>query len=392
MEFKRCYAPFTQSTFLLGPRGVGKSTFIRETCAPRLTIDLLRSSDYLRLSRNPSELEDLVGPLKKGDRVFIDEIQRVPELLNEVHRLIELKGLVFFLTGSSARRLRAKGVNLLAGRALMRKMFPLTIAEIGGKRNLPDLLLRGTLPMAINCKSNEMAEDFLASYVSTYLKEEIHQEALVRQLDSFSRFVEIAGQYQGQVLNFESLAREVGKSGDTIQAWFQILRDTLVGEFVEAYPLGVFPRETTHPKFYFFDSGVARVAAGIRDFSDSPETRGYFFECLILNELRAYLEVYKKTFKIGYVMNPSLGDIDFVIELRKKSMSAPAHIALVEVKLTKKWDSRFEKMSFAVSERTKNKVVRNLAVYLGDRRMKRGSLEIFPLDAFISELWRGNLI
>lgn len=391
MKFKRIYSFPKTSILLFGPRGTGKSTYVKEVLKPDLTIDLLQSKFQRALSINPSHLEELTGHLKESQVVFIDEIQKIPELLDEVHRLIEEKKLTFILTGSSARKLRKAGVNLLAGRALSKKMFPLTLFEIGGTKKIDQILQNGSLPKSVLEKNDELADEYLASYVQTYLKEEVFQEGLTRNLAQFSHFIELAGQYHGMILNFENIAREVGTSGDTIKSWFQILEDTLIGIQLPAYRLNIAKKETKHSRFFFFDPGVARAAEGLSNLAESPERKGFYFEGVILNELRAYAEVHKKKWSIYYYNVPSSGDMDFIIETKKKSISQPAEFITLEVKLAKKWDSKFEKMSNSIKESCPKNLKRMLAIYLGDKRLTKNGIEIFPLDQFISELWNKGL-
>jgi predicted AAA+ superfamily ATPase len=304
---------------------------------------------------------------------------------------IEEKKLIFLLTGSSARKIRKSGVNLLAGRALSKKMFPLTLFEVGDEKKLDELIEFGTLPKSVTEKDSELCNEYLASYVQTYLKEEVFQEGLTRNLAQFSHFIELAGQYHGQILNFENIGREIGTSGDTIKAWFQILEDTLVGTLLPAYRLNIAKNETRHSRFYFFDPGVARASEGLIDIKESPERKGFYFEGLLLNELRAYAEVNQKKWNFYYYNTPSTGDVDFIIELRRKGISKPAEFITLEVKLSKKWDPKFEKMSLLLKEKHPKSVKRMLAIYLGDKRLTRNGIEIFPLSQFVKELWTKGL-
>jgi uncharacterized protein len=376
---------------LLGPRGTGKSTFVKEVLKPYLTIDLLHNKTFRALQLNPSSLEELVGHVKPSQCVFIDEVQKIPELLDEVHRLIENLGLQFILTGSSARKLRKTGVNLLAGRAISRKMFPLTLKEIGKLRPIQTVLVNGALPRAVTDDDNEAVDEYLATYVETYLKEEIFQAGLTRNLSTFSKFIELAGQYHGMVLSYEAIARDLGVSGDTVRAWFQILIDTLLGSVLPAYPLHMERNETKHGRFYLFDAGVARAAEGLRDFTETPERKGFYFEGILLNELKAYCEVKRKNWRLFFYSAPGLGDIDFIIETRRKTMSAPAQIITLEVKLAREWKPGFDKLSQRVREKCPKQVARSLGVYLGNRRLSRSGVEVFPLNAFLDELWNDKL-
>lgn len=392
MRFQRVYPHPTQSILLLGPRGIGKSTFIRQDLRPDFVVDLLKQETKRVLSLNPSRLEEMTSHLNEGSTILIDEVQHIPELLDEVHRLIEGRRFVFWLTGSSARSIRRRGVNLLAGRALSKKMYPLCLKEIGSERSISQLLFSGLLPTAVTGASDEAINDYLFSYVETYLKEEIIQEGLVRSLNDFSKFLEVAGQFHGQILNFESLAREVGRSGETIKSWFQILQDTLIGELIESYPLGVFARETRHSKFYFFDCGVARAAQGFQSLDEIPEQRGFYLETIILNELKTFFEVSRKRFKIFYFSVPGGGDIDFIIETRKKTISAPAQFVCLEIKNSKVWKASYEDLVLRVKAAKSKQVTRVLGVYRGEHRLTRGPVEVYPINEFIKSLWANEIL
>ncbi|MFM9968183.1 MAG: ATP-binding protein, partial [Burkholderiales bacterium] len=242
----------TQSFFLFGPRGTGKTAWLREHFSAAPFFDLLDSATYTELLASPRRLDDRIPSNYKG-WVVVDEIQRVPELLNEVHRLIESRRLQFVLTGSSARKLRARGVNLLAGRALTRQMHPLCAAELGRDFDLKRAIQFGTLPFAC---TTEKPRDYLASYVSTYLREEIQQEGLTRNLAAFGRFLEAASFSQGSVLNISSVARECGVQVKMADAYFGILEDLMIAVRIPVFARRAKRRLVAHPKFYFFDAGV----------------------------------------------------------------------------------------------------------------------------------------
>ncbi|MFN7904682.1 MAG: ATP-binding protein [Pseudobdellovibrionaceae bacterium] len=388
--FKRMYSILGNSCLILGPRGVGKSTFVLEQVQPALIIDLLKAKTFRELQMNPSLLEDQTAHLKKNETVFIDEIQKIPSLLDEVHRLIETKKIHFIMTGSSARKLRQSGTNLLAGRALGLKMFPLTLKELNGTQDILDVLKFGTLPTTIN--QRDIADEYLASYVDLYLKEEVFQESLTRNLEAFSHFIEIAGQYHGQLINFENIGREIAISGDTIKSWFQILIDTLVGRKVEAYPTLIFPKQMRHSKFYFFDSGIAWAATG-QSFKEIPtEYKGFQFESLILNEVLTYLEVSRKKYRIFHFSVSQKGDVDFLIQRKKKSFNSAEELISLEVKASRLWKNGSEKLSMELKSALPKTIARSLAVYLGQQRLTKGSLEIFPIQEFVESLWSGELI
>lgn len=391
MKYNRVYENPKVSILLLGPRGTGKSTFIKSEVKPDIIIDLLKQSTFRQLSLNPSELEELVAHLKPLQTVLIDEIQKVPVLLDEVHRLIEDRQLIFFLTGSSARKLKKEGANLLAGRAISKKMFPLCLKEIGRTKSIQSLVFSGCLPRAVTEVDKDLLNDFLFTYVESYLKEEIFQEGLIRNLNEFSKFIELAGQYHGQIINFENIAREIGKSGDTVKAWFQILQDTLIGQLIDPYPLHIIPKETKHPRFYYFDCGVSRAAEGLKDIEEVPERAGFYFETIILNELRTYFEVKRKPYKIFYYSVSSYGDLDFVIEVKKKTVSSPAKFVGLEVKYTKKWKPEFEKVLTKIKQECSKQMVGSFGIYLGEQRLTKPHIDILPIYTFVELLWQDRL-
>ncbi|MBC7419827.1 MAG: ATP-binding protein [Bdellovibrio sp.] len=392
MKYLRVYPKFTKSVLLLGPRGTGKSTYIKDIIKPNLTIDLLKTSVFRELLKNPSLIEDMISHVLAGETVFIDEIQKIPELLDEVHRLIENKKIKFILTGSSARKLKKQGVNLLAGRAIYQKFFPLSLFEIKNRKPIDSILFTGLLPYALSLDSNADCNDFLFSYVESYLKEEIFQEGLTRNLADFTYFLELAGQYHGQIINYENIAREVSKSGEAVKAWFQILEDTLIGEMIEPYSLNLYPKETKHKKFYFFDHGIARAASGIKTMEEVAEKKGFYLESLILNELKVYKEVKKENFKIYFYNVSGKGDVDFIIEVKKKTLSQPAEFITLEIKNTKKWNSQFSQLQHEIKNNFPKKCRKSIAVYRGEQRLTQKGIEIFPLDQFIESLWSGEII
>ena len=245
-----------KSFFLFGPRGTGKTTWLKHHLPEALFINLLQSEFYNRLSANPGYLRELIPP-GHAERVIIDEVQRIPALLNEVHDLIESSKLNFVLTGSSARALRRKGVNLLAGRALTYFMHPLTVTEQQDAFALRNSIQLGHLPARF---SEGNPGKYLKDYVQTYLREEVMQEGLTRNIGHFSRFLEVASFSQGAIVNISNTAREAQVARPVAENYFSILEDLLL-----AVRLPVFSRKakrqlTTHRKFYFFDAGVFRAA------------------------------------------------------------------------------------------------------------------------------------
>ena len=218
--------------------------------------------------------------------MLIDEVQKVPELLDEVHHLYEERRLHFALSGSSARKLKRSGVNLLAGRAINRRMFPLTFPEYSsGNFSSDDLTEWGTLPLVLD--QFEHRAETLSSYVDNYLRQELLEEGIVRNIEPFVRFLAVAGQMNGQTLNVENVARESKVGRTTVDKYFAVLVDTLIGFRLAAYQPSIRVNEVAHPKFYFFDAGVARAAAGLAFESLDKYYKGFLFETYLLNEVRA---------------------------------------------------------------------------------------------------------
>jgi predicted AAA+ superfamily ATPase len=244
--------PPRQSFFLFGPRGVGKTAWLHQQLPTALFFDLLDHATYTGLLAAPQRLGDQI-PQGHKDWVVVDEVQRAPELLNEVHRLIESRRLRFALTGSSARKLRGRGVNLLAGRAVTRHMHPLTALELGKAFELKRALRYGCLPLA--CTSDN-PPDYLKSYAATYLREEVQQEGFARNIGAFGRFLEAASFSQGSVLNMAAVARECAISAKVAEDYFSILEDLLIAVRLPVFTKRAKRRLIAHPKFYYFDAGV----------------------------------------------------------------------------------------------------------------------------------------
>ncbi len=387
--YKRVLSIPTKSFFLFGARGTGKSTWLRSVLKPSLVVDLLKSSDFLRLSADPSHLAELCGPLKPGSWVIIDEIQRVPELLNEVHRIYEEKKLHFALSGSSARKLKRGGANLLAGRALQRFCFPLVYPEYGTKNAFAEIIDWGALPLVLSDPKH--CKETLNTYVETYLRQELLEEGLVRKLEPFARFLRIAGICNGQVLNVENISREAHVGRTTVDKYFEILEDTLLATRLYPYRPSLKVKELGHPKFYFFDSGVARACAGLVDEAVDGAWRGFALETCLLNELKAYNHYTAKNRSLYYYGVSGSFDIDFIVELKKKTMSQKAEIICIEVKLAKKWDSRWSQACEKIAEEKSLKVVQNYGVYLGDEVLKVKSMTVLPVARFLERLHGGEI-
>jgi len=310
--------PKNRSFFLFGQRGTGKSSLIKSTFhEDALVINLLDSKVYLELVSAPWRLREMVLARKAQHQlVVIDEIQKVPALLDEVHLLIEEHKVNFAMTGSSARKLKKAGINLLAGRALDYRLYPLTHLELGEDFNLQHILTWGSLPKTIVEQEFQFKEEYLYSYVTTYLEQEIIVEQLVRQIEPFTRFLEVAAQQNTNVINFENIARDVKVSAVSVKSYFQILVDTLVGFYLPAYHTSVRKRQKVAPKFYFHDIGIVRALQ--KTVAIAPQ-RGTFefgalFESFIINEIIRLNEYYRTRYEFSHIRLEDDSEIDLVVE------------------------------------------------------------------------------
>jgi uncharacterized protein len=377
------------SFFLFGPRGVGKTTWLREVLFDALFFDLLDSSLYLELSRSPGTLEAMIGNLPKDSWIVIDEIQKIPNLLDEVHRLMETRGWKFALSGSSARKLRRGGTNLLGGRAVTRNLDAFSCKELGEAFDAEFSLQWGFLPYVQFDRKN--APDILNSYVNTYIKEEIKEEGIVRNLPPFLRFLNIAGQLNGQLVNGQNIAREASVPRSSVDVYFSILEDTLLGHFLPAYRPNVKVREQAHPKFYWFDPGVARAAAGLIFDPVDRLWKGRALENMIYHELRVYNLTQNKNRQISFYRTGSGVEIDFVIETRKRQPPSNAHIVCVEVKMSERWDRRWERPMRSLSNSGRIHVVKMIGVYTGKRAYHFDGVDVLPVEDFLERLHQGDI-
>lgn len=299
-----------KSFFLFGLRGSGKSSLIQLQLAERIpVINLLRTELYLELSAKPFKFEGIIDAMGQSPIIVIDEIQRVPELLNEVHRLIEERHLTFLLTGSSARKLKREGVNLLAGRAWQANLYPLTSNEIP-QFNLERYLRFGGLPPVY---LSEEPEEELIAYADTYLKEEIQAESLVRKLSAFTQFLQVAAVTSGQIINFAAVANDTGVPASTIREYYQILEDTFVGFFVPAWTKSLKRKPVSKAKFYFSDLGIKNTLAALKSIPKNTDVYGQAFEQFIALELRAYLSYRRIHKNLSYWSSKHGSEVDFII-------------------------------------------------------------------------------
>ncbi len=321
----------SQSFFLFGARGTGKTTLLKHQFSGPdvLLIDLLSGLFTSELEAHPERLEGLTNNPKK-ERVVIDEIQKIPPLLDEVHRLIENTGQKFILTGSSARKLKRSAANMLAGRAFVFKLFPLTHLELGGIFDLNEVLSFGSLPKIFSFSTQRDKILFLKAYADTYLKEEILIEQLVRKLPPFRKFLELAATQDTELVSYTNIARDINVDPKVVANYYSILEDTLLGFLLEPFAHSLRKRQKHTPKFYWFDTGVRRALSGTVDDVTKPASFefGSLFESFIINEFHRLLTYAERSFKMSFFRVDEKTEIDLIIERPKM----PTY--LIEIKST----------------------------------------------------------
>jgi len=365
-----------KSFFLFGPRATGKSTLVdRQLSGSATIIDLLDSRFFLRLSAAPHDLESIVDA--RGPRlIVIDEIQRIPELLNEVHRLIESRQIRFLLTGSSARKLRRGQANLLAGRVWEARLFPLTWKE-APDFDLNKYLRYGGLPAVY---LSDFPEEELDAYVNTYLKEEIMAEGLVRSLPPFSRFLRSMALSSGEVINFTKLANDCQVPASTVREHVGLLEDTLVGFFLPAWTESKKRKAIKSGKFYFFDPGVVHTLAGTRSLDRNSDLYGKSFELFIGMEIRAYLNYSRTKVPLTYWRSTHGHEVDFLI----------GETTAVEVKATERVTPRDFKGLKALAEEG---IYTDFFLISQDGvATRQGNIQAVHWEDFLTRLWHGEII
>lgn len=319
--------PKNHSFFLFGPRQTGKSTLLKENFSKQESYyyDLLQSSEYLKLKANPSIFrQEILARPPHIKKIIIDEIQKIPILLNEIHSLMsEIPNLIFILTGSNAKKLKTEEANLLAGRALTYFLHPLTTRELPKDILLTDLLRFGSLPPVIN-QEKTIKSQILQSYVHTYLKEEIEREAQLKKLDSFIQFLRIAAFENGNTLNFSNIGRETGISPKTVQSYFELLQQTMIGFFLYPYLKSQRKRLSKHPKFYFFDTGIVSALQNKLSVDLIPKTQEYgdAFEHFFILEIMRLNDYYHKDLHFTYFRTEKGAEVDLVIETPNQKILA----------------------------------------------------------------------
>ena len=365
--------PAQKSFFLFGPRGVGKTTWAKQTFPDALYFDLLEPATFNKLITNPQELEKFIDKDYSG-WVIIDEIQRVPELLNQVHRLIELRKYKFLLTGSSARKLRKMGQNLLAGRALVYHLHPLTVRELGQDFDLDEMLKFGGLPGVF---VNDDKKKFLDSYVQTYLQEEIQQEGITRNLGGFARFLETASFSQGSVLNVSAVAREAMVERKVVENYFNILEDLLTAVRIPVFSKKAKRKLVTHTKFYFFDTGIYQTIRPRGPLDRPEEIYGVALESLFLQNLWAVNDYFNFGYKIYYYRTVLGAEVDFILYGERG-------IVAFEIKRSDKISrSDFRGLKSFLSDYP---MAKGILVYGGARKMHEENINVIPISEALKTL------
>lgn len=367
--------PADRSAFLWGPRKVGKSHWIRENLPKATLIDLLQTDVFADYASHPSLLRERL--LHHKGLVVIDEIQKVPALLDEVHWLIENKGLQFLLTGSSARKLRRGHANLLGGRAWRKTMVPLSHSEMEGF-DLEKAMVSGLLPP--HFLSENPIED-LRAYVADYLKEEIAAEALVQNIPAFAEFLRVAAVTSSELLNYTNVAREVGQSQRTIRTYFDILEDTMLGFRIQPWKKSKNRRMITTEKFYLFDVGVANYLMGRQPGIGTPEF-GKSFEHYLLMELKAYQAYVQPDLPITYWRTSAGQEVDFLLGDRRVA---------IEIKGGRRVHEGDIHATEALLE--DGPVKRCFVVCLEkEPRTIKKNIEVLPWNVFLDRLWGGDIL
>lgn len=368
-----------ESVFLFGARQTGKTTLLLKLFPENRFYDLLETDTYERLRRNPALLRQELASAKAGEIVIIDEIQLIPELLNEVHWLIVRQGLHFILSGSSARKLKRRGVNTLGGRAVRNVLYPLVSAEVADF-DIVKAVNRGMLPTHYLASSERQLMKRMQAYVSVYLKEEIQAEALVRKLSSFNRFMEVAALTDGEMVNYNNIAQDCGIDAKTVKEYFSILEETLVGYMVPAFRRTVKRRLNQAPKFYYFDVALPNYLLHRSNMQPGSDDFGHAFEHLVMQEIIAYLGYngYENNLSYwhthtGYEVDAVLGDAQVAVEFKSCREVQSKHLKGLKAFSEEHPDARLIAVSLDVAPRLFNGV------------------EVMPAKHFLQELWAGKI-
>lgn len=375
--------PQKQSAFLWGPRKTGKTTYLKKHFPDSLIFDFLKTDFFIEVSKNPALLRERILAKDKNalkHPIILDEVQKVPQVLDEVHWLIENKGLRFILCGSSARKLRRGHVNLLGGRAWHYEMFPLVTAELKNI-NLLHALNHGMVPTHY-LQDDQECKKSLKAYMQDYLKEEVFAEGLTRNIPAFSRFFDAFGYSHGELTNYSNIARDCGVDSKTVKEYYQILIDTLLAVRIDPFKKRQSRKIITKaPKYYLFDVGVANYLRKQHLEEERGEEFGRAFEHFLLMEILAYRSYSGQDFTINFWRTKTGLEIDFIL--------ARGEIA-IEIKGANRIDKRDLNALVAFAEEYSPK--RNFLVCNEKERRLHGKIEILPWSNFLQELWAGNVL
>ena len=367
------------SLFLWGSRQTGKSTLLKALFPKARLYDLLKTDVRAALQLRPALLREECEMLDEGELVIIDEVQKVPALLDEVHWLMENKGLRFILSGSSARKLRRSGANLLGGRALRRTLFPLVSAEIPDF-NLDRALNNGMLPRHYLIANPAKR---IQAYIGDYLQQEIVEEAIVRQLDSFTRFLQVAAISNSEIVNYTNIAQDCGISAKTVKEYFTILEETMLGFYLPAFTQTVKRRVIQSPKFYYFDVAIPNHLLHRTPLKQGTDIYGHALEHLVIQEMRAYLSYnfgedkklsYWHTLDNKYEVDVVIGAAEMAVEIKSSK-----NIASSDMKGLKAFGEEYP-------------AAKLILLSLEDRPRKQNNIEIWPVCNFLERLWANKFI
>ncbi|MGA1870184.1 MAG: ATP-binding protein [bacterium] len=375
------------SFFLFGARGVGKTTYLQNYFEPRRTywFDLLDIELEDRLIKNPRLFSEILSSLEKDiSYIIIDEIQKIPKLLDLVHQFLQKNPdrFKFILTGSSARKLKRGGANMLAGRAFVYYMFPLCYSELNHDFNLNEYLKYGGLPQIYKFRNDEEKNHFLKAYALTYLKEEVWAEHLIQKLDPFRNFLEVAAQCNGDIINYSKIARQSGVTIKTVQVYFDILKETHIGIILDTYHSSVRKRLISSPKFYFLDTGIKRALDNTLhvDLPEHTYAYGKAFEHFVITQIFFLNEYLQKDYHFFYLKTKDGAEIDLIIEKSDKQK------LLIEIKST----DRSEEVDVNNLRKFQRDIPDSKAYCITRDKYKRkkGTIEFFPWDQAFEEIFR----
>jgi predicted AAA+ superfamily ATPase len=366
-----------QSIFLFGPRGTGKSYWLRHHLKSAIYLDLLDTDLRFDLEAKPSRLAGYLSK-DKDAWIIIDEVQKIPAILDEVHKLIESQKRKFILTGSSARKLKREGINLLAGRALTYKIYPLTAIELGKDFQISKSLQYGHLPKIYDDKKLDAAK-YLESYIKTYLKEEVQQEGFTRNLGAFARFLEVASFSQSSTINMNAISRDTSIKANTVANYFELIEDMLVSYRLPAFTKRAKRRLVTHPKFYYFDAGIYYHLRPRSILDSVPESEGASLETLVLQDLLAINEYDALGYQITYWRTVSGTEVDLVLFNQKKLLA-------IEIKHSSK--VHVQELKGLKSFKEDYPMAQLFALYLGEHEQLIDDIKILPAGHFLLNLRR----